>query len=82
MYIGILCCNQNTLVYEDLDCKPQFSIENSICPIGYDCSSFDNRPNDKCHFKGHFINVGEDLPEELLKSSCYAACRCMEYSGK
>lgn len=72
-------CDQNTLIYEDLRCKPIYlNSDENTCPDGYDCSSFDNRPKDKCHYRNEFYKVGEYVKNDLTIRTCYINCICNE----
>lgn len=47
--------------------------------FSYDCTDFHSRDPKKCHFKGKQYEVGKEIEDPELESSCDVGCRCVSY---
>ncbi|XP_017782885.1 PREDICTED: uncharacterized protein LOC108567123 [Nicrophorus vespilloides] len=70
-------CNKNSLIYEDLKCKPIFDDAHPTCPSSYDCSHLEQVPDGKCLYHGKLYNTHENLPADETYADCNVACTCI-----
>lgn len=74
IFTGITCDNFNYdhshYFYKDIGC-----VKNNNYANAFDCPEFPSK-NGSCRFQNHYIQAGENIPQELLKGSCLPECKC------
>jgi len=78
-YMQAATCNEPSLIYEELGCKPIYGSKTTACPIRYNCSHLDCLPTDTCFYKGKHYNIGEKLPCDEMYEMCRMECYCKEW---
>ncbi|KAG5675687.1 hypothetical protein PVAND_005571 [Polypedilum vanderplanki] len=64
--------------YEELNCIPKIFDENN-CPLSFDCSSFEQRDKNRCHYNGSIFDVHKELHNSDIEESCTINCVCHKY---